>query len=40
MEKDTDQIDFSVNEAHNIFNKTSLFEVIDLDKELAEKFFK
>lgn len=32
------QIEFLVNEAHNIFNKTSIFEVVDLNKELAKEF--
>lgn len=38
MRECNDPIDYWVNKAHNIFNKTSIFEVADLDNELAKEF--
>ena len=38
MREVDNQIDYWVNKAHNIFNKTSIFEVVDLDNKLAKKF--
>lgn len=36
---ETDRIHDLVNEAHDIFNKTSIFDVIDLVNEQAAKDF-
>lgn len=36
---ETDRINDLVNEAHDIFNKTSIFDVIDLVNEQAAKDF-
>ncbi len=38
MERDNDQIEILVDEAHEIFNKTSIFEVADLDIGSAKEF--
>jgi hypothetical protein len=38
MEKRIEQIEILVNEAHRIFNKTSVFDVIDLEKNSARDF--
>ncbi len=34
----TDKIELLVNEAHAIFNATSVFEVIDIDHQAARDF--
>jgi len=38
MTQDKDQIEKLVDEAHKIFNKTSVFEVVDLDNNPARDF--
>lgn len=38
MDKGNDIIEILVNEAHDIFNKTSIFEVVDLDNGPARDF--
>ncbi|KJS02672.1 MAG: hypothetical protein VR65_04335 [Desulfobulbaceae bacterium BRH_c16a] len=38
MDKGNDIIDILVNEAHEIFNKTSIYEVIDLNNGSARDF--